>query len=90
MLDLHIVHERWGSSSDPSLNGHLHYPNDLDGPLNETVTEQLIKYDNTTLTTMIVPPTLSPSGTIPSTSGRLSTLDYVCGHGYQVIWVKLH
>ncbi len=71
MLDLHIVHDRWGSSSDPSLNGHLHYPNDLDGPLNKTATEQLIKYDNTTLTTMIVPPTLSPLAAIPSTSGRL-------------------
>ena len=35
-LELRIAHERWGSRSDPSLNGHLHYPNDLDGPLNET------------------------------------------------------
>jgi hypothetical protein len=30
MMDLHVVHERWGRSSDPSLNGHLHYPNDID------------------------------------------------------------
>ena len=36
VLDLRIVHEFWGSSSDSSLNGHLHYPNDLDGTLNET------------------------------------------------------
>ena len=26
VLDLHIDHDRFGSSSDPSLNGHLHYP----------------------------------------------------------------
>ena len=25
VLDLRIAHERWGSSSDPSINGHLHY-----------------------------------------------------------------
>jgi hypothetical protein len=32
VLDLHIAHEHVGSSSDPSINGHLRYPNDLDGP----------------------------------------------------------
>ncbi len=32
VLDLHIVHDRFGSSSDLNLNEHLHYPNDmLDG-----------------------------------------------------------
>ena len=31
VLDLLIAHERWGSSSDSSMNGHLHYPNDVDG-----------------------------------------------------------
>ena len=35
VLDLSVAHERVGSSSDPSSNGHLRYPNDLDGPLNE-------------------------------------------------------
>ena len=39
VLDLRIAHERWGSSSDPSINGHLLYPNDLDGPLNETAAD---------------------------------------------------
>jgi hypothetical protein len=28
VLDLRIVYERFGSSSDPSINGHLHYPHD--------------------------------------------------------------
>jgi hypothetical protein len=44
VLDLHIVHERWGSSSDPSINGHLHYPNDVDRSLNETATDKIRKY----------------------------------------------
>ena len=43
-LDLHSTHERWRSNSDPSINGHLHYPNDLDGPLNETVTDKNLQY----------------------------------------------
>jgi hypothetical protein len=34
VLELRIVHERFASRSDPSLNGHLHYPNDIDGSLN--------------------------------------------------------
>ncbi len=36
VLDLLIPHDRFGSSSDPSLNGHLHYPDDIDKSLNET------------------------------------------------------
>ena len=44
VLDLRIAHERWGSSSDPSINGHLHYPNDIDRSLNETVTDKIRKY----------------------------------------------
>ena len=35
VLDLLIIHERFGTSSDPSINGHLHSAHDLDGPLNE-------------------------------------------------------
>ena len=35
MLNLRITHEHWGSSSDPSLNGQLHYPTDLDKIQNE-------------------------------------------------------
>ncbi len=44
VLDLLIAHDRFGSSSDPSLNGHLHYPNDIDKSLNETVTNKIRKY----------------------------------------------
>ena len=44
LLDLRIVHDRYGSSSDPSINGHLHYPNDIDRSLNETATDKVRKY----------------------------------------------
>ena len=41
VLDLGIAHNRFGRSSDRSINDHLHYPNDLDGPLNEVVTDKI-------------------------------------------------
>jgi hypothetical protein len=41
VLDLRIVFDRFGSSSDPSLNGHLLYPNDIDKSLNETTTDKI-------------------------------------------------
>ena len=44
VLDLRIAHERLGSLSDPSINGHLHYPYDLDIPLNETATDKIRQY----------------------------------------------
>ena len=44
VLDLRITHERFRSSSDPSLNGNLHYPNDIVRSLNEAVTDKIRKY----------------------------------------------
>jgi len=44
VLDLRITHERWGSTSDPILNGHLHYPNDLNRPLNESTADKIRSY----------------------------------------------
>ncbi len=38
---LRIAHERFGSSSDTSINGHLHYPNDVDRPLNEAAADKI-------------------------------------------------
>jgi hypothetical protein len=35
VLDLQIAHDRVGSSGDPTLNGHLKYPNNLDQSLND-------------------------------------------------------
>ena len=69
VLDLRIAHDRWGSSSDPSINGHLHYPNDIDRSLNETVTDKTRKYradynNNPPSSVAFMP-------IIASTSGRL-------------------
>jgi hypothetical protein len=44
VLDLRIPHHRWGSSSDPNINGHFHYPNDIDRSLNESTTDKIRKY----------------------------------------------
>ncbi len=41
LLDLRIARERWGSSSDLNLNGHLHDPNDIDRPLNEAAADKI-------------------------------------------------
>jgi hypothetical protein len=41
VMDLRITHDRFGSNFDPSLNGHLHYPNDIDKSLNEVVTDKI-------------------------------------------------
>ncbi len=44
VLDLHITYDRFGCGSDPSINGHLHYPNDIDKSLNEAATDKKRKY----------------------------------------------
>ncbi len=44
VLDLHIDHDRFGSNSDLNLNGHLHYPNDIDRSLSESATDKIRKY----------------------------------------------
>jgi hypothetical protein len=44
VLDLRIAHDRMGSSADPSLNGHLKYPNNVDQSLNDAATDKILKY----------------------------------------------
>ena len=44
VLDLRIAHDRVGSSTDATLNGHLRYPNNLDQSLNDTTADKLGKY----------------------------------------------
>ncbi len=68
---LRIDHERFGISSAPSINGHLHYPNDLDGPLNEAASDKIRQfrahyYDNNRPSNAI---SFMPA--IASASGRL-------------------
>ena len=70
VLDLLIgAHDRWGNSSDPSINGTLPYPNDIDRSLNEADTDKIRKYRadyNNNL-----PTSISFMSEIVSTSGRL-------------------
>jgi hypothetical protein len=69
VLDLRIVHDRMGSSTDPSLNGHLKYPNNLDQLLNDASADKIRKYrvdyNNRP------PSAVSFMTDIDSTSGRL-------------------
>ena len=69
VLDLRIAHDRFGSSSDPNLNGKLHYPNDIDRSLNEAAADKIRKYradyNNNP------PNAISFMPAIVSTSGRL-------------------
>jgi hypothetical protein len=44
VLDLRIDHGRFESRPDPSLNGHLHYPHDIDKSLNEAAADKIRKY----------------------------------------------
>jgi hypothetical protein len=69
VVDLHRTHERWGSISDPTLNGHLHYPNDIDRSINEASADKIRKYH--TDYNNNPPNAISFTPPIPSTSGRL-------------------
>ena len=69
VLDLRIVHDRFGSSSDHSLNGNLHYPNDIDRSINEAAADKIRKYH--TDYNNNPPSVVSFMSAIPSTSGRL-------------------
>ena len=74
VLDLRIAHDRFGSSSEPSINGHLHYPNDIDRSLNETVVDKRkyrADYNNNPPSSVVFMPTIA------STSGRLHS-EFVC------------
>ena len=76
VLDLRIAHERFGSSSDPSLNGNLHYPNDIDRSLNEAAADKIRKYrtdynNNPPTSVSFMPAITSTSGRLPSEFIRL-------------------
>ena len=69
VLDLRIAHDRVGSSTDPTLNGHLRYPDNLDQSLNDAAADKIRKYradyNNRP------PSVVSFMPAIASTSGRL-------------------
>jgi hypothetical protein len=70
VLDLRITHDlRVGSSTDPTLNGHLRYPDNLNQSLNDAAADKIRKYradyNNRS------PSVVSFMTAIASTSGRL-------------------
>ena len=75
--NVYISHERFGRISDPTLHGNLHYSNDIDRSLNETVGDKIRKYhtdynNNPSNAIFFIP-------VISSTSGKLhSDCDFVC------------
>jgi hypothetical protein len=69
VVDLLITHDRFGSNSGTSLNGHLHYPNVIDESLHETVSDKIRKYR--TDYNHNPPISVSFMTAIASTSGRL-------------------
>jgi hypothetical protein len=44
VIDLRITHDRYRSSFDPSLKGHLHHRNHIDRSLNETTADKIRNY----------------------------------------------
>ncbi len=76
VLDPRIVYDRFGSSSDLTLNGHLHYPNDIDTSLNEAATDKIRKHrvdynNNPPNATSFMPAIASTSGRLHSEFVRL-------------------
>jgi hypothetical protein len=71
VLDLRITHDRVGSSTDPTLNGHLKYPTNLDQSLNDATTDKIRKYrsDHNNRPPSVVSSSVMTA--IASTSGRL-------------------
>ncbi len=69
VLDLRIAHDRVGSSVDPTPNGHLRYPNNLDRSLNEAAADKVRKYRADY--NKNPPSVISFMSGIGSTSGRL-------------------
>jgi hypothetical protein len=69
VLDLRIAHDCFGSSSDPSLNGNLHYPNNIDESLIETTDDKI---------------RVSFMPVIASSSGRLHS-EFVRIYSYRII-----
>ncbi len=68
---MRIAHDRVGSSTDLTLNGHLKYPNNLNQSLNDASADKIRKYradcnNNPPNTVSFMTTTM-----ISSTSGRL-------------------
>ena len=102
MLDLRIAHEHWGSSSHPSLNGHLHHPTDIDRTLNEAAADKVIQYradynNRPSHVIAFMPAITSTSGRLHSEFVRLLFLQvhreidrFLAASGVQLAETSLH
>ncbi len=75
VLDLRLAHDRFGSRSDPTLNGRLHY-NDIDKSLNEATNDKIRKYltdynNNPTSSVVFMPDIAGTNGRLHSDFIRL-------------------
>ncbi len=82
VLDLRITHERFGRSSDLSINGNVHYPNDKNRSLNEDDDDKILKYrtdynNNPPISTAFMPVIGVPLG-----GYIVNSLDY---YSYRII-----
>ena len=41
-----MTHERWGATDEPSKNGQLCSPDDIDRPMREAARKKVLKYQN--------------------------------------------
>ncbi len=79
VLDLRIAYDRVGSNTDPDLNGHLKYPNNLDQSLNDAAADKIRKYradynNRATSAVSFMPDIVSSSGRLHSELVRLLLL----------------
>ena len=44
VMDVRVSQDRVGSSTDPALNGHLRYPNNLDQSLHDVTADKIRRY----------------------------------------------
>ncbi len=55
VYDFSVTHERWGATDEPSKNGQLCYPDDIDRPLREATQKKVLKYQKAKLMTIVSP-----------------------------------
>ena len=41
-----LTHERWVTTEEPSKDGQLRYPDDIDRPLREAAQQKVLQYQN--------------------------------------------
>jgi len=82
VMDLRIVHDRFGSSSDPNLNRHLHYPDEIERSLNEAAADKIRKYRTDYNN--------NPPNTISFMSGITSTSDRLHSEFVRLLFLQSH